>query len=432
MEGIVPPHDLNAEAAVLSAVMLEPSRLDSIPGLQPEHFYAEAHRRIFEAALSLHAQGQPADVVQIGTRLKDTDRLAQVGGMEYLTRIISVAPATSRLDHYARTVREKASLRKLTAELQRIAARAYHGVTDVPAFLREAEGAVFGLTQQETGPTGPKHARDVVKGVVARVREAADHGRIVGIPTGYKSIDALTAGYHPGELVIIAGRPSMGKTSLVTNSLVRMAKADTKCAMFSFEMRDEDILLREQCGEAKVPMDCVRHGRIDVGQWARFAQASLELAKLPLWIVDKPVNVLGIRSEVRRMVSEHGVQVVAIDYIQLVPPTKRSDSREREVAEVSATLKAIAKECGVCMVALSQLNRNLESRPDKRPMMSDLRDSGSIEQDADLIAFVYRDSYYSKNSTDDSAEVIVAKNRNGPCDTVRLRFDRQFTRFEEE
>ncbi len=462
VEARVPPHDLEAEAAVLSAVMNDKLSFDKVAEfLLPEHFYSEAHRRIFEACTDLSSRGTPPDVVAVASWLRDRDRLAQVGGMAYLTTVNNAAPGLANVAVYGRTIHEKHRIRQLILTCQRVTSQGYGGYGDAQLFIDGAEQAIYDIARtRESSTVHPLKA--VMHDVFDRIAKANARGaRITGIPTGFDRYDRITSGLHPGELSIVAARPGMGKTSLVLNMACNVASAQelvsahdpnerwvepgSGVVVFSLEMPREQIVHRMLCSEARVEVGKVRTGMLTKGDWEKLTQAAGRLASLPLWVDDSPgLGLLELRSKVRRLQAEFDrkddkgekkqrIGLVIIDYLQLMRGRADAQSREQEISEISRGLKGLAKELSLPVIALSQLNRAVETRGEKskRPQLSDLRESGAIEQDADNICFIYRDDYYNKETADRAvAELIIAKQRNGPTDTVRVRFDAQYTRFD--
>ncbi len=461
LEGRVPPHDLDAEAAVLSAAMLDPSALDKVVDLKPEYFYSEAHRRIFEACVELRSQGSPVDVVQVGSYLKDRQRLAQVGGIPYLTQILDAAPVVANIGAYGRTIHEKYRVRQLILACQRISAQGYGDYGEPQGFIDGAEQAIYNIARTSSKQTVEKLI-DVMKKSFSKLNDAVSRGdRITGVSTGFDRYDRQTAGLHEGDLTIVAARPGMGKTSFVLNLAANIAKAKHNelagdaskrwdepgvgCAIFSLEMPREQLANRLVCAEARVDVSKMRTGFLGPTDWNKLTMAASALGSLPIWIDDSPgLSLLELRSKVRRLQSEYDLRddsgkkirkvgCVIIDYLQLMKGRDGASSREQEISEISRGLKALAKELELPVIALSQLNRAVETRSEKskRPMISDLRESGAIEQDADNIVFIYRDDYYNQDSPEQNiAELIVAKQRNGPTGTVKVRFDKQWTRFD--
>jgi len=463
IEGRVPPHDLDAEAAVLSAVMLDGQALDRVlEFLKPDHFYSEAHRRIFESAIELHRVGQPVDVVQVGSWLKSRDRLAQVGGMPYLTELLNAAPAVANVAAYGRTIHEKSRVRQLIMTCQRVAAEGYIDYGETQTFIDGAEQAIYEIARTPES-SSVERLLDVMKKSFKQLTDAMQRGdRITGVSTGFDRYDRLTAGLHEGDLTIVAARPGMGKTSFVLNVAVNVASPKGREAatdptqrwedpgvgvvVFSLEMPREQIANRMVCCEGKVDVGKVRQGFLNQQDWNRLTQSASFLGGLPIWIDDTPaLGILELRAKVRRLqaefdrVDETGrkikkIGLVIVDYLQLMKGRDGVSSREQEISEISRGLKALAKELKVPVIALSQLNRAVETRSEKskRPQLSDLRESGAIEQDADNICFIYRDDYYNKEASTEPniAELIIAKQRNGPTGTVKVRFDREYTRFD--
>jgi len=440
--GRIPQHDLDAEAAVLSAMLLEQEAADLvIPILRAEHFYSEANRRIYEAALELVHEGKPIDVVTVAGRLRDKDRLAQVGGSAYLAGLVDAVPSVAHIETYAATIVDKARLRALCTLCQTVAAEAYGHRGPAAELIETAERGIFDLSSQDT-------SHDFVD-IGEPVGAAFDHlmdlarrgERMVGQSTGFFRLDSKTAGLHDGDLTIVAARPGMGKTSLVLDIAQHVAGLDVDplrgVAIFSLEMPKEQLAMRMMCSRASVSVNRLRHGHISGDEWDRLALAANELRQMPIFILDKPgLTLIQLRSGLRKLIREKKragtlIRVVAVDYLQLMHGAGKS--REEVIAGLSAGLKEIAKEFELPVVALAQLNRAPETRggKDKRPQLSDLRESGAVEQDADNVIFVYREDYYDKRTEKkDLAELIVAKQRNGPTGRTLCRFRGPFTRFE--
>jgi replicative DNA helicase len=463
VEGRVPPHDLDAEGAVISAVMVDPGALDKVNEfLKPEHFYSEAHRRIFEACVELSSTGRPVDVVQVATWLRDRERLAQVGGMAYLTEVLNTAPAVANVTAYGKTIHEKWRVRQLILTCQRVTSQGYAGYGEAQSFIDGAEQAVYDIARTRES-SSVYMLRDVMRDTFKKIEKANARGRrITGIATGFDRYDRMTSGLHDGELTIVAARPGMGKTSLVLNMAANVASPQQLesahdpnerweepgygVVVFSLEMPREQIVNRMLCSEAKVDVSRVRTGMLTPSDWSKLTQAASHLGSLSIWVDDTPaLALLELRSKVRRLQADYDrvdeatgekkqrIGLVMVDYLQLMRGRENANSREQEISEISRGLKQLAKELSLPVIALSQLNRAVETRGEKskRPQLSDLRESGAIEQDADNICFIYRDEYYNKETADRTvAELIIAKQRNGPTDTVRVKFDAQYTRFE--
>jgi replicative DNA helicase len=463
VEGRVPPHDLDAEAAVLSAIMIDTMAMDKVlEFLKPEHFYSEAHRRIYEACLELKQVGQPVDIVQVGTWLKNRERIAQVGGMAYLTEVLNAAPAVANVAAYGKTIHEKWRVRQVIATCQRVSAQGYIDYGEAQAFIDGAEQSIYQLARTSESSSVEK-LLDVMKKSFKALTEAMQRGdRITGMPTGFDRYDRLTAGLHEGDLTIVAARPGMGKTSFCLNVAANVASPKGResatdpsqrweepgagVVFFSLEMPREQIANRMVCAEGKVDVGKVRQGFLVQNDWNRLTQAASFLGGLPIWIDDSPsLGILELRAKVRRLQAEYDktddtgrkvrrIGLVVVDYLQLMKGRDGVNSREQEISEISRGLKGLAKELKVAVIALSQLNRAVETRSEKskRPQLSDLRESGAIEQDADNICFIYRDDYYNKEASTERnvAELIIAKQRNGPTGTAKCRFDKEYTRFD--
>jgi len=441
VRGRVPPHDLDAEAAVLSALLNDGAALDAVADiLRPEHFYSKANARIFEAVLALSAVGTRGDIVTVAGWLRAREQLARVGGAEYLARIADATPHVAHVADHARVVRERWRVRRMIAECQRIAAEGYGDVGDVDEWIGRAEGTVFALAGDKAAGSGA-YVREVVREAFSDLEKLHASGTgMLGLSTGLRDLDGALGGLCPGELVVVAGRPGMGKSALATGFAEAVARSGRGVALFSLEMPRAQLGLRMACGVARVDSALARRNRLTPDDWSALTTASQDLARLPVWIDDTAaVRPLDVRARVRRFAAETAragspIGLVVVDYLQLMngrDGLAKGSNREQEIAHLSRSLKALAKEANVCVVALSQLNRGVETRPDKRPSMSDLRESGAIEQDADAIVMVYRHEYYSPD--DDAAagvaELILAKARSGQPGTVLAHFDGPTTTF---
>lgn len=452
INGRVPPHDLDAEAAVLSAILLERDALDKVlETLKPEHFYSEANQRIYEAAQALALVGDPIDITTIATWLRNREWIKQVGGASYLAQLVDATPAVAHVSAHATAIYEKWRLRQLIATCQRVAAEGYGDVGVVQEFIDSAEQSIYELARTaQTRSVQP--IATVLKSTFEQIVAAAERGdRITGIPTGFEKLDEKTAGLHDGDLMIVAARPGMGKTAWVMNAAVNVASHHSGgrkgygVCVFSLEMPREQLVSRMVCSEGRVDLGKLRQGFLQPEDWRRLTEASAYLNTIPIWIDDTPaIGVLEIRAKVRRIQAEYNraatpqtaerrVGLVIVDYLQLMKGRDGVNSREQEISEISRGLKQLAKELRVPVIALSQLNRAVETRTtkDKRPQLSDLRESGAIEQDADTIIFIYRDEYYNPQSNKKGiAELIIAKQRNGPTGKVYTRFAASCTRFD--
>lgn len=429
----VPPQNLEAEQAVLGAMMLEPESGSSVFELiQPEDFYRDNHRLIFSAIRDLFEKGDPIDLVSVAEILRQQGRLEQVGGISTISEIARSVPSAANVEYYARIVSEKALLRQLIQVTSSIFERGYEPGEEAKNLLEEAEKLILDLSRRRV-KDGFSVIRDVLLDTFEKIEYLyANKGNLTGVPTFFTELDHMTSGWQPSDLVIIAARPSMGKTALVLNMAQNAAiRAKIPVAVFSLEMSKEQLVQRMLCGEAMVDQQRVRTGELLDADWPKLTRAVGPLSDAPIFIDDTVgISLAELRSKARRLKTEHDLGMVIIDYLQLLSVGKRTESRQQEVAQISRTLKGLARELKVPVIALSQLNRGVEQRQDKRPIMSDLLESGAIEADADVISFIYRDEYYNHESEKKGiAELIIAKHRNGPVGTVELGFLKEFTKF---
>ncbi|NVM20470.1 MAG: replicative DNA helicase [Desulfobacterales bacterium] len=432
----VPPHNMEAEQSILSAVLIENKTLPEVLEILSEQdFYRKTHQKIFAAIVDLFEQNEPADLVTLANALKEKGQLDSVGGALYLAELMDTVPVAVNAAHYAKIVRKKATLRRLLEKTASIAGRCFEDRGDLDDILDFAERAIFDISEHKIKPCFYSLA-----GILAHTYKAVEHAYenkvlVTGIPTGYHDLDEKTSGFQPGDLVVIAGRPSMGKTALALN-IARNASLETASptAIFSLEMSREQLSLRMLSAEARVDSSRMRGGFLSQTDLSRINRAAGTLYDIPIYIDDSPaISALEIRAKARRMKMEKGLGLIIIDYLQLMKGRSSAERRDLEISEISRSMKALAKEINVPVMALSQLNRKVEERTNKRPVLSDLRESGAIEQDADVILFIYRDEVYSKsedNPSEGIAELILAKQRNGPTGTVRLAFLEKYTRFE--
>ncbi|MBW1740993.1 MAG: replicative DNA helicase [Deltaproteobacteria bacterium] len=432
----VPPQNIEAEQSLLSAILIENTTLPEVLEILSEKdFYRESHRKIFSAMVDLFERNEPADLVTVKNILKEQGHLESVGGASYLAELVDTVPMATNAAHYAKIIHEKATLRRLIERTASITTRCFEDRGNMEEILDFAERAIFDISEDKVKPTFHSLA-DILTDTYKAVEEAYENKLLVtGIPTGYSQLDQKTSGFQPGDLIVIAGRPSMGKTALALN-LARNASIETgiPLAIFSLEMSKEQLSLRMLSAEARIDSSRMRGGWLSETDLARINRAAGALYDLPIYIDDSPaISALEIRAKARRMKMEKGLGLVIIDYLQLMRGRASAERRDLEISEISRSLKALAKELNLPVVALSQLNRKVEDRSDKRPVLSDLRESGAIEQDADVILFIYRDEVYHKdenNPNKGTAEIIVAKQRNGPIGTVKLAFLEHCTRFE--
>ena len=430
----VPPQNLEAESSVLGGILLENDAINVVlEVLRPEDFYRESHRKIFRAMIELLDRNEPVDLITLSDFLKGRNELEAVGGTSYLASLADFVPTAANISYYARIVREKAILRSLIGA--EIATRGYEEQGNVEEFLDTAEKVIFDISEKKIKASFVS-VGDMIKDTLKTVEKLYERKEMVtGVPTGYEDLDKLTAGLQPADLIIVAGRPGMGKTAFALNIATNAAYTGVGAAVFSLEMAKEQLVLRMLCSEARVNSSKVRSGYLGERDFPQLAKAAGRLHEAPIYIDDTPaISVLELRAKARRLVRDRSKKIglIVVDYLQLMRGMGAANNREQEISEISRSLKALAKELNVPVMALSQLNRRVEDRGDRRPMMSDLRESGAIEQDADVIMFIYRDEVYNKSdeSKKGVAEVIVAKQRNGPIDTINLTFLSEFTRFE--
>jgi len=434
--GRVMPHNREAEEGILGAILINNQTtstvIESLGG--PEDFYVEANEKIYRAMIGLTEASQPIDMITLVETLSVSGELPNVGGAEYVAHLMDATPTTANVNHHARIVREKAAVRRAVYAAKEIAAGGMGDHGDVEEFLDEAERKIFEVARSRQASPYTQ-LKPIVHEVFNSIEAASQHeGSVTGVPSTYTKLDELTAGFQPGDLIIIAGRPSMGKTAFALNVGINAAMRDARRVLvFSLEMGKESLVRRMLCSEGRVDASRVRTGTLTDDEWPRLIEAAGTLTDLPVFVDDSPaLSVLEVRAKARRMKAEQGLDLIIVDYLQLMRAGgKGAESREKEISEISRSLKALAKELPAPVIALSQLNRALEGRQDKRPMLADLRESGAIEQDADLILFIYRDEVYNKDTEAAGiAEIIIGKQRNGPTGTVELRFTHEHTRFD--
>jgi replicative DNA helicase len=432
----LPPQNLEAEQSVLGSILLENSAINRVLEiLSATDFYSEAHRKIFNVISDLSEKNEPVDLITLSSALKDKNVLDSVGGTTYLASLVDNVPTAANAANYAKIVKEKAILRGLITSATEIIDSCFETGSDVDDILDKAEHNIFEISENKVRQDYFS-IRDIVKDSFRSIEDLYSRQQLItGVPTGFEKIDDLTAGLQKSELIIIAGRPSMGKTAFALNIALHAAmEAQIPAAIFSLEMSKEQLAFRLLSSEAKVDSQRLRKGFLGETDWPKLTTAAGRLSDAPLYIDDTPaITVLEMKAKSRRLKADRGLGLIVVDYIQLMRSSYSHDSREREISDISRSLKALAKELNVPVVALSQLNRQVESRTNRRPQMADLRESGAIEQDADVIAFIYRDEVYNKsddNIDKGTAEIIIAKQRNGPTDTVKLAFIDKYTSFE--
>ncbi|HVM96950.1 MAG TPA: replicative DNA helicase [Candidatus Acidoferrales bacterium] len=432
----LPPQNIEAEESVLGGVLIDNHAMDrALELITADDFYREAHRKIMRAMIDLNQRGEPIDLVTLSESLRGRGELPDIGGAAYLAELSEKVPTAANVHYYARIVREKSIMRGLIETATEIATKGYEAGGDVEEFLDQAEHKIFEISDRKVRPTFFR-IRDIMVDSIKAIEQLYERKELVtGVPSGFVDFDRLTAGLQPSDLIIIAGRPSMGKTAFALNIASYAAMtAKVGVAVFSLEMSKEQLVLRMLCSEARVDQSNVRSGFAGERDLPKLVLAASRLSDSPIYIDDTPgSSVLELRAKARRLKRERdsNLGLIIIDYLQLMRGHDRAESREQEISTISRSLKALAKELQVPVIALSQLNRQVETRSgEKRPVMADLRESGAIEQDADLVAFLYRPIVYDKNANERDAEVIIAKQRNGPIDTVPLTFMGEYTRFE--
>ena len=439
----IPPQNLEAEVAVLGAILQDQNALlKAMESLRAPDFYKEAHRKIYGACLDLFERSDAVDLVTVANELMRRKQLEEIGGASYLAGLVDAVPSAANVAHHARIVKDKALLQALIQKGTAVVSRAYSDTEDVDEVLDWAEQQIFEISQDKMSRSFIP-VRNLLKGTIEYIEKLYERKvHVTGVPTGYAKFDEMTAGLQPADLIVVAGRPSMGKTSFCLNIAEHAAiREHIPVGIFSLEMSKEQLVQRMLCSLAKVNSNRLRTGYLSDADWPRLTTGAGILSESPIFIDDTPgISLLEMRAKARRLKAEQGLGLVIIDYLQLVSGRSRAESRQQEISEISRSLKAMAKELDVPVVALSQLSRAVESRQPPRPQLSDLRESGAIEQDADVVTFLYRPSFYKSHKTeepaepedDNTTEVIIGKQRNGPTGTVYLAFLREYTRFEEQ
>ena len=436
--GRTPPQDIAAEQSVLGGMMLSKDAIaDVIEVLRGVDFYRPAHELVFEAVLDLYGRGEPADAVTVAAELTKRGELSRAGGPAYLHTLISSVPTAANAGYYARIVRERAVLRRLVEAGTKIVQLGFGGADgrgggDVDEIVNAAQAEVYAVTERRASedyvPLG-----EIIEGTIDEIEASSHRGDgMIGIPTGFADLDRLTNGLHPGQMIVVAARPAMGKSTMGLD-IARAAAIHHQmpAVIFSLEMGRNEITMRLLSAEARIPLQDMRKGTMREEHWTRLARTMGEVSEAPLFIDDSPnMSLMEIRAKCRRLKQRHGLKLVIVDYLQLMTSGKRVESRQQEVSEFSRALKLLAKELEVPVIAISQLNRGPEQRTDKKPQMSDLRESGSIEQDADMVILLHREDAYEKESPRaGEADFIVAKHRNGPTDTITVAFQGHYSRF---
>jgi replicative DNA helicase len=431
--GRIPPQSIEAEQSVIGCMLLDKDVIPTVTEvLKPEDFYRADHKEIYEAVLDLFEKAEPIDLITVSEQLKTRGTLDNVGGLEYLTHIANLVPTTANAKHYAGIVEQKSLLRTLIKASSDIVNMGYEASEEVTIVLDRAEKTIFDILQNRSNQ-GFSHIKDILVDTFNMLEELYNNkGVVTGIPTGFIDLDYKTSGLHNSDLILIAARPAMGKTAFALNIAQHAAvHSHVPTAVFSLEMSKEQLVNRMLCSEAMVDSNKMRTGKLEDDDWQKVARALGPLSESPIYIDDTPgVSVMEIRAKCRRLKLEKNLGLVVIDYLQLMQGRGRSDNRQQEISEISRSLKILAKEINVPVITLSQLSRAPESRTDHRPMLSDLRESGAIEQDADIVMFLYRDDYYNEDSEKKNiAEIIISKHRNGSTGTVELAWMGQYTKF---
>lgn len=433
----LPPQSIEAEMSILGGVLLDNEAINRVLDiLVPEDFYRESHRKIMRAMIELNDHREPCDLITLTTILKRKGELEEVGGAPYLATLVDYVPTAANIAYYSKIVKEKAIARNLITAATEIVTEGYDGQVEIEELLDRAQKSIFEISENRINT--PYHPVNLIlKDTIKYIEDLYEKKEsVTGMPTGFVDLDNKTAGFQPGDLIIIAGRPSMGKTAFALNIAQYAAiHANPRhpVVIFSLEMSKEQLVTRLLCSEARVDASRLRTGHLQDGDWDKIMRGADKLHDSKIYIDDTPaISIMEMRAKARRLKAEHGLGMVVVDYLQLMRGGASPESRQQEISEISRSLKALAKELSVPVIALSQLNRGLESRNDKRPIMSDLRESGAIEQDADVIMFVYRDEVYNKENPEvkGKAEIIIGKQRNGPIGTVDLTFLGEYTRFE--
>jgi replicative DNA helicase len=433
--GHVPPQNLEAEESVLGAMLLSPTAVGAVTEiLDASDFYRDSHATIYRAALALWTKGEPVDAITLADELDTRGELEGVGGPSRIAELAALVPATSNVEHYARIVKEMATLRGLVRVGSEIARLGMDRPGETSDLVDRAEQLVFDLAQERV--TGDfAHIDSLLRDSFERIMHLYEAGaELTGIPSGFRDLDRLTSGFQPGNLIILAARPSMGKSALALCAAANLGvRSDTPVALFTLEMSKAEVTQRLMCSEAKVESNRLRSGKLAQDDWPRLTAACDKLMKAPIYVDDTgSITMMELRSKARRLKSrEPRLGLIIVDYLQLMTSGSTVENRVQEVSQISRSLKVLARDLDVPILALSQLSRAVEQRHDKRPILSDLRESGSIEQDADLVFFVYRDEYYNGEESEQQgiAEVILAKHRNGPTDSLKLSFLKRYAKF---
>lgn len=428
--GRIPPQNLEAEESILGGLLIDPESINKVVDLiNTEDFYKDAHGKIYDAMIGLYEKNEPIDIVTVSSSIRDKGILDKIGGVTYLNTLVDLMPSAANITQYAKMVREKALLRNLINVATEIVEKGFDLDVNVDGYIDDAEKMIFRVSERKFRPSFYS-VKDIVMDNVKIIERLYEKKQTVtGVPTGFTELDKMTSGFQPSDLIVIAGRPSMGKTALSMNIaqyVATMRDGAVPVGIFSMEMSKEQLVTRLLSSESEVDHSKLRTGTLSSSEWPKLAQAAGKLSEALIFIDDSPsMNVLDLRARARRLKKEHGLGLVIVDYLQLMKGRAAvTDKREQEIAEISRFLKSLAKELHIPVIAISQLNRMVEQREDKRPRLADLRESGAIEQDADVIIFIYRDEIYNKDKEGNKglAEIVIGKQRNGPTGTVELAF----------
>jgi len=432
----LPPQNIEAEESIISAILIDNNALlDVIEALGPDDFYRTAHQKIYAAMTDLFDKAEPIDLVTLANKLKEKGQLDEIGGASYLARLVDTVPLAVNARHYAKIIHDKASLRRMIEKANAIIKRCFEERGEAEDVIDFAESAVFEISEKKARQSFFPLSKIILGNIETLEEKQGNRSLVTGVPTGFTELDNLTSGLQNSDLIILAARPSMGKTALALNIARNAAvEANIPVAVFSLEMSKEQLSLRMLCSEARIDSSRLRGGFFSMEDWHRLTDAAGILSESPIYIDDSPsLSAMEIRAKARRLKMDKNIGLIIIDYLQLMQGRASAERRDLEISEISRGLKALAKELELPVMALSQLNRMLEQRTDKRPRLSDLRESGALEQDADVVAFIYRDEVYNKeedNPNRGTAEILLSKQRNGPTGDISLAFLNSYTRFE--
>lgn len=431
----LPPQNIEAEQSILGGILIENEALNTVVEfLEDGDFYREAHQKIFNCMIALSERNEPLDLITITNELKKKKELEEVGGASYLAGLVESVPTAANIAYYAKIVKEKSILRKLISTATEIVTQSFQEGKDLEDFLDEAEQAIFRISEHRVKPAFYP-IKEIVKESFKVIEQLYEKKELItGVPSGFKDLDRKTAGFQNADLIIVAGRPSMGKTAFCLNVAQHAAiTAKVPTAVFSLEMSKEQLAIRLLCAEGRVDSARLRSGFLSESDWPKLTMAAGALSDAPIFIDDTPaISVLELRAKARRLKADRGLALIVVDYLQLMRGRSGVERREQEISEISRSLKALAKELNIPVIAISQLSRKAEDRPGRKPQLSDLRESGAIEQDADVILFIYRDEVYNPDSDHKgTAEVIIGKQRNGPTGKIDLSFLSEFTTFKD-